>query len=87
MHMGKGWWRRKGELSPEARQPKDAQDDLVFYLVVRFVAVLVVVMAAESLVVWFESRFLLPTLLKSLNVAQATTALAYEWARQCREAQ
>lgn len=70
MHMGKGWWRRKGELSPETKQPKDAQDDLVFYLVVRFVAVLVVVMAAESLVVWFESRFLLPTLLESLNVAQ-----------------
>jgi signal transduction histidine kinase len=40
----------------------EGTNELISYLVVRFVLVMLAVMAAESLVVWFEGRCLLPLL-------------------------
>ena len=61
--MGMAMRKRDGR-GPAEINPRSAQgsDDLVFYLVVRFIAVLVVVMVAESVIVWFVSIALPPAL-------------------------
>ncbi|MBQ1840031.1 MAG: hypothetical protein II128_01695, partial [Atopobiaceae bacterium] len=54
--------------SAGSRQPEmdlsttEGTNELISYLVVRFVLVMLAVMLAESLVVWFEGRCLLPLL-------------------------
>ena len=50
------------------------KDSLVFYLVSRFIAVLLAVMLVESVVVWLESVTLLP-LLRGLASAQSGDSL------------
>ena len=63
--MSMGQWLRRaarprradGDLSTE-----EGANDLIFYLVVRFVLVMAAVMVAETLLVWFESRCVLPLL-------------------------
>ena len=56
---------RKAQGHPRAEMDlstAEGTNELIFYLVVRFVAVMLAVMATESLAVWFESRCLLPLL-------------------------
>ena len=58
--------KRRGErVSPHAEMDlstAEGTNELITYLVVRFVLVMVAVMASEGLVVWFESRRLVPLL-------------------------
>ena len=61
-------WRRRKDNSEEHHHEEmdlstaEGTNELIFYLVVRFVLVMVAVMVAESLVVWFEGRCLRPIL-------------------------
>lgn len=48
----------------------EGTDDLVFFIVVRFIVMMLLVMGAESLMVWFESVTLLPGLQKALQASQ-----------------
>lgn len=57
--------RRKGQTRPHAEMDLSTHEgvnELISYLVVRFVLVMIVVMASEGLVVWFEGRCMVPIL-------------------------
>lgn len=65
----------------------EGTNELIFYLVVRFVLVMLAVMVTESLTVWFESRCLVPILRGmasgldgSLSQDTSTTVALVRWA-------
>ena len=75
--MGWGWLRRKDARDARPHEAMDLStaegtNELIVYLVVRFVLVMLAVMAVESLVTWFEGRCLLP-LLRGMARGLSTT--------------